>query len=140
MTIAASATACATAIGNAGAALIARRKAAGEFDGPAYTKPIAVAFSPSPIFDASKSNVFWLGAVTNNVPGMSIINGFDGQSILIRFAMDAVGGWAITMPGNCKVSGAPVTTANAVNLLSLSFNAAANAGAGEWEGSWVATS
>lgn len=138
MTVATSAAALVTAISNYGSAVINRRKAGGQFTGPAYTKPTDVAFSTTPVFDASTSNVFHFGVMTNNVPGATVTNGADGQTVTIRLVQDATGGRVFTVPGNVVIPAAstPVTTANAVNLLNLTYNA----GTGKWEGVWVPVS
>lgn len=133
MTIASSTTALANAIAAYGAAVIARRKAGGQLTGAAYTKPTVVAFTAAPTFDASTSNVFQFGALTNNVPGVTISNPADGQTITIRFQQDAVGGRTVTLPGTCQVSGSVAVAANAITLLTITYDAVA----AKWEGSWV---
>lgn len=135
MTITSKAADIATSFADLGAALHARIiRVGGQIVGPAFTKPVEVPFSTVPVFNAALSNVFHFATMGNNVPGATIINGSDGQTINIRTQEDGIGGWVFTVPGNVLVSNAPSTDANDINTLVITYIQANN----RWEGSWVA--
>ena len=124
-----------TAIGNLGPAMknTFYPKKGGLIDGPAWTDPEAIAFSATPVFDASLSNVFHfatLGATA--VTSTSFVNGNNGQTINVRVVQDATGGRAFPLPGNVTVKGAMDTSANAVNWLVLTWKSTDN----KWEAVW----
>jgi len=102
------------------------------FEGAALTKPKAIAFSATPTFDASQSNVFYLGAMTANVTDITIVNPSDGQTIGIRFVMDATGGRLVTLPSAIKAAGFLESGANRATWLNITYVASAS----RWEGAW----
>lgn len=108
-------------------------KAGGELAGRAYTKPEAVTYSASVALDARKSNVFYIGTLTNNVT-ISITNAADGQTIQVRLVQDGVGR-SVTLPANVKVVGVANPTPNGVCWLVLTYVSSVDM----WEGSyqWV---
>ncbi|MNU19735.1 hypothetical protein D3C71_79680 [compost metagenome] len=135
MTIASQTALLVAAIGNIGPATKDTffAKKGGELVGPVWTKPFPVAFSATPVFDATKSNVFYfatLGATA--VTASSFIGGTDGQTINVRILQDAVGGRAFPLPGNVVAKGALDTAPDAVNWLVLTWNV----GATRWEAIW----
>lgn len=99
----------------------------------ANTKPQTVAFSATPAFDASKSNVHYLAALTTNV-SPTISNPTDGQTISIRFQQDATGGRTVTLPASVHATGGPQAAANSVSWLTITYVASAS----RWEGTWAA--
>jgi len=113
-----------TAIGNLGPAMKSTfyPKKGGEIAGPAWTKPVAVAFSATPVFDATLSNVFHFGTLTATaVTATSFVGGTNGQTINVRIQQDATGGRVFPLPSNVTAKGAQDTTANAVNWLVLTW-------------------
>lgn len=117
-----------------GASILGNVYVGGRFivEGSAVTPMVIVNYSPTPVFDASKSNSFRI-AHLGNITSSSIINEFDGQTISIRFKQDAVGGRTVVLPANVKAAGAPETGANRVSILVLTYVGGPEA---RWEGGW----
>lgn len=106
----------------------------GAVAGRAYTTPNNLgAFSATPTFDASLSNVHTLPAMTANVTTVNITNPVDGQSISIRFVQDGTGGRTVTLPATIKATGTVDTGANRATLLFLTYYA----GPARWEGGYM---
>lgn len=103
-------------------------------NGGAVTTPQTVAFSATPTFDASKSNVHYLGAMTANVTSVTISNPSDGQTLNIRFVQDATGSRTVTLPSSIHATGNPQSAANAVSWLIITYVASVT----RWEGAWAA--
>lgn len=106
----------------------------GAIAGRAYTTPQSVAFSGTPTFDVSLSNVIYFGALTANVTAITINNPVDGQTVNIRFVQDATGGRTVALPASVHATGAMQTGANSVSWLSISYVNSAS----RWEGAWMA--
>lgn len=102
-------------------------------NGAAYTVPQTVAFSTTPTFDASKSNVFEFGALTANVTSVTIINGSNGQTINLRFVQDATGGRTVSLPASFRAAGSVQSGANTKSWLVLTYVASL----ASWEGTWT---
>ncbi len=98
----------------------------------AYTPSSTVAFSATPTFDCTASNVFEFGALTANVTSMTVSNAVAGQTINIRFVQDATGGRTVAVPSGAKVSGSINTAASSATWLVMIYS---TAGA-RWEGAW----
>jgi hypothetical protein len=90
----------------------------------ALTIPINVAFSTTPTFDCSKSNVFYLGTMTGNVTSQTFSNPSDGQTINV-FYTQGTGGQTAAWPASFKwpngVAGVLSTGAGAVDLLVATY-------------------
>lgn len=99
----------------------------------AFTASKTPAFSATPTFDASTSNVFEPGALTANITAMTISNPNAGQTILIRFVQDATGGRTVALPTGAAVTGSINATASKASWLSMTYSAAAS----RWEGAWM---
>lgn len=99
----------------------------------AYTPSATPAFSATPTFDASTTNVFEPAPLTANVTSMTISNPNGGQTINIRFEQDSTGGRTVALPSGAKVSGGVNTTASSVTVLTMTYSARAS----RWEGAWV---
>lgn len=109
----------------------------GAVAGRAYTTPVDVAFSATPTFNTSLSNVFHLGALTGNVTSMTISNAAAGQAMNIRFVQDGTGGRTVTLPASVKAVGSVNAAANGVSWLNLIYVGTANGVAvNRWEGTW----
>jgi hypothetical protein len=101
--------------------------------GRAHTPRVILAYSATPTFDFSLTNV-WGMALTGNVTGINIIEGAnDGQTSQIRFKQDATGGRTVALPASFKVSGVINTSPNRVTILQVTFTADGNL----FEGAWV---
>lgn len=98
----------------------------------ALTTPIAPAFSATPTFDASTSNVFAPGIMTANITSMTISNFTAGQIITIRFKQDATGGRTVAVPTGAKIAGIVGTLANQASFLTLLYNTADSRFDGAW--------
>lgn len=107
--------------------------AGGAVAAAAYTTPVSVAFSATPTFDASKSNVFYLGSMTANVTAITISNPSDGQTINIRCPQDSTGGRTVTPGSSVRIAGTQGTAANGVAWMCLTYVLSAT----KWEGSWM---
>jgi hypothetical protein len=108
-----------------------------QFNQRAYTNPVDVAFSATPTFDASASNVFWFGTLTANVTSCTINNPVSGQTIQIRVVQDGTGGRTFTVPAGAKIDSAPTTGANRVSWLTMTYVGTVNGVAvNRWEGAW----
>jgi hypothetical protein len=103
------------------------------FTGRANTVPVSVAFSATPTFNSSLSNIILFGTMTANVTSMTITNAVDGAQLQIRFVQDGTGGRTVTLPSNVQVSGSLNTAANAVTWLVLTYVSSAS----RWEGTWT---
>jgi hypothetical protein len=104
----------------------------GAVAGPVWSAPSSVAFSATPVFNASASNVLYLAALTAPVTAFSITNPSDGQTLNIRFVQDATGGRTVGLPANVKAFGGPNTSPSRVTWLVLTYVASA----AQWEGAW----
>jgi hypothetical protein len=104
----------------------------GAVAGPVYTTPVPVAFSATPTFDATLSNVFHFGVMTAAVTAAIFQGGADGQTINVRIEQDATGGRTFALPANVVIKGTFNTNASAVNWLVLTWK---NSTA-KWEAVW----
>lgn len=107
-------------------------KTGGAIDGPVWTTPFPVAFSATPTFDATKSNVFHFAVMTANVTASTFSGGTDGQTINVRVEQDVTGGHTFALPANVVIKGTFNTNASAVNWLVLTWK---NSTA-KWEAVW----
>lgn len=108
-------------------------KKGGEIAGPVWTKPQIVAFSATPSFDATKSNMFYFATLgATPVTASSFVGGTDGQTINVRIVQDATGGRAFPLPASVVAKGALNTAPDAVNWLVLTWNNTA----AKWEAVW----
>lgn len=103
------------------------------FSTGACTATVSQAFSATPTFDASTSNVFELGDLTANVTAVTISNPTAGQTISIRVIQDGSGGKTFATPSGAKIAGSVGLTALAASILTLTYSA----GSGRWEGAWT---
>lgn len=104
----------------------------------AYTTPNTQAFSATPTFDASLSNVFSMGLLTANVTSMTISNPVDGQTISIRVTQDATGNRTIATPTGAKITGVYELAASRSSWLTLTYVGTVNGVAvNRWEGGWT---
>lgn len=101
--------------------------------GGAQTAANPVAFSATPTFDASKSNIHYFGALTANVTSSTISNPTDAQTISIRFVQDGAGSRTVALPANVTAAGAINTTPGKVSWLTITYVASAS----RWEGVWA---
>lgn len=101
--------------------------------GFAYTPTTSIAFSATPTVDASKGNVFEIGALTANVTSLTITNPKGGQSITVRAKQDGTGGRTFANPAGSKIVGALSPTALTASLLNITYSAADT----RWEGAWL---
>lgn len=106
-------------------------KAGGAVAGPVYTTPVPVAFSATPTFDATLSNVFHFGVMTASVTAAIFQGGADGQTINVRVDAGA-GGFAFPLPANVTVKGVFNNAPNAVNWLVLTWKNSIT----KWEAVW----
>lgn len=103
----------------------------------AYTPTVSIAFSATPTIDASKGNVFEIGALTGNITALTISStgGFkNGQTITVRYKQDGVGGRTVATPTGAKITGSVTLTANTACLQTLTYSAMDS----RWEGSFLA--
>lgn len=106
----------------------------GAINGPAYTTPSTPAFSATPTFDPTVTNVAYFGALTANVTASVFPAGGDGQPFSVRVVQDATGSRTFALPANVKAGGGLQSAANSVTWLNLTYvNSAAR-----WEGGWSA--
>lgn len=106
----------------------------GGVGGKAWTPTSSQAFTATPTFDASLSNVFeFSGAMTANVTSCTISNPSNGQTIMIRVKQDATGSRTFASPSGAKVLGAVGSTASAASILTLTYSSMDS----RWEGSWT---
>lgn len=103
------------------------------FTGGVYTASQTPAFSATPTFDASTSNVFEPGTMTASITSMTIINQGAGQTISIRLQQDATGGRTVTIPSGAVVAGSVNTAANKVSWLTITYSGRSSV----WEGTWT---
>jgi hypothetical protein len=104
----------------------------------AYVEPSSVSYAASLTIDASKSNIFYVGALTGNVTTLTLSNPVDGHSMSVRFVQDGTGGRTVAAPSGAKISGSPDTGANRVSYLNLTYVGTANGVAvNRWEGNWT---
>jgi hypothetical protein len=106
-------------------------KAGGAISGAIYTDPEPVAFSATPTFDATLSNVFHFGVMTASVTAAVFSGGEDGQTINVRVDAGA-GGFAFPLPANVTVKGTFDNTPAAINWLVLTWHEAS----AKWEAVW----
>ena len=100
----------------------------------AFTPTSSQAFTATPTFDASLSNVFeFSGAMTGNVTSCTITNPSNGQTIMIRVKQDATGSRTFAHPASSKILGNVSSTASAASILTLTYSAMDT----RWEGSWT---
>lgn len=83
--------------------------------GPMATKLLNVSFVPTPVFDASLTNVFKISLI-GNVSSSSFISARPGQKITFIIAQDEVGGRTFAWPSNV-VNG--MTVGDAANQISI---------------------
>lgn len=99
-----------------------------------YTPTSSQAFTATPTFDASLSNVFeFSGTLTANVTAVTLTNPLGGQTIQIRVKQDATGGRTFATPSGAKIAGSIATTASVASILTLTYSAMDS----RWEGAWV---
>jgi hypothetical protein len=102
--------------------------------GKAWTPTSSQAFTATPTFDASLSNVFeFSGAMTGNVTSCTISNASAGQTIMIRVKQDATGSRTFAAPSGAKILGSIGSTASAASILTLTYSSMDS----RWEGSWT---
>lgn len=107
-------------------------KAGGAVSGRLYTEPETVAFSATPVFDATLSNRFHFGMMTTDVTAASFSGGVNGQPISVRVDAGA-GGFAFPLPSNVTLLGGVFdNAAGKINTLELTYND----GTSKWEGFW----
>lgn len=100
----------------------------------AYTITSSQAFTATPTFDASLSNVFeFSGAMTANVTSCTISNAVAGQTISIRVKQDGTGSRTFASPAGAKILGSIGATASAASILTLTYSAMDS----RWEGAWT---
>lgn len=102
--------------------------------GSAYTPTSSQAFSATPTFDASLSNVFeFSGAMTANVTAVTISNASAGQTISIRVKQDGTGSRTFAAPTGAKILGSVGSTLSTASILTLTYSSMDS----RWEGSWT---
>jgi len=102
--------------------------------GAALTPTSSQAFTATPTFNASLSNVFeFSGAMTANVTSITITNPTAGQTITIRVKQDATGSRTVVAPTGAKVTGSVQSTLSTASMLTLTYSAMDT----RWEGSWL---
>lgn len=100
----------------------------------AYTPTSSQAFTATPTFDASLSNVFeFSGVMTGNVTSTTITNPTAGQTITIRLKQDGTGGRTVAAPAGSKIAGSVSTVLGTASLLTLTYSAMDT----RWEGAWT---
>lgn len=99
----------------------------------AYTPSQQPAFSATPTFDCSVTNVYEPAALTGNVTSITMNNPVGGQTVQIRFLQDATGGRTVALPADAKIDGSINTDANRVSWLIMTYSARAS----RWEGNWM---
>lgn len=115
--------------------LTAYPAAGGIIAGPAWTAPSAVAFSATPTFNPTLSNVFYFGIMTANVTAPVFSAGGDGQTINVRVVQDTTGNRTFALPSNVRAGGVLQSAPNSVSWLSLTY---VGGGTNRWEGGWTA--
>jgi len=99
----------------------------------AYTPTSSQAFTQTPTFDASLSNVFeFATAMTANVTSCTITNASAGQTISIRVIQDSVAR-TFASPSGAKISGSISSTPSTINILTLTYSLMSS----RWEGAWL---
>ena len=77
---------------------------------------LVVAFSATPVFDASQAQEFKI-TLTGNVTAPTFINGTDGPALIaFRIVQDGTGGWTFAWPANVRNGGEINPDANSVSL------------------------
>lgn len=84
----------------------------------------SVAFSATPVFDASLDNTFEI-VLTGNVTSSTLINVTPGQTLTFIIKQDAVGGRAFVAPPNLPLPTLK-STANSINVQSFIVDSASN--------------
>lgn len=106
----------------------------------AYTTANSIAFSTTPSFDVSASNMHIMAAMTANVTAVTIANAQEGQFFTLRFTQDGAGSRTIAT-GNMgatnppSISGTYATAPNKASYLNLTYNATSS----RFEGAWLGT-
>lgn len=102
--------------------------------GAALTPTSSQAFTATPTFNASLSNIFeFSGAMTANVTSVTITNPTAGQTITIRVKQDGTGGRTVATPAGAVILGSVGATAGKASLLTLTYSSMD----ARWEGSWT---
>lgn len=102
--------------------------------GAALTPTSSQAFTATPTFNCSLSNVFeFSGAMTANVTSCTITNPTAGQTITIRVKQDGTGSRTFASPAGAKITGSVGLTLGLASLLTLTYSAMD----ARWEGAWT---
>lgn len=91
---------------------------------------LPVAFSATPVFDASKVGMggTFLFTLTGNVTSSTLVNGFQGQVVNFMLVQDGTGSRTIVYPTNAGGIPNILSAANAITRFSLQFDGVA------WQG------